>query len=74
MSIIREAWHGRGEPLHGKAARERQESKPIDRDPTIGASVKPGWAEHIERDHYWIHLTLSVPVNQRARRPVRLRL
>lgn len=65
VSIIREAWDRRGEPRRDKAAREQQESKPVDRDPTIGASVKPGWAEHVERDHYWIHLTLSVPVNER---------
>lgn len=65
--IIKEAWNHRGENLHDQAEREQQESEPVDRVPITGASIKPGWAERIERDQYWIHLTLYQPINGRWR-------
>jgi hypothetical protein len=30
----------------------------------MGEAVTPGWAERIERDQYWIRLTLHEPVNE----------
>lgn len=64
VSIIREAWERREDP-RDQAKREEEQSEPIDRVPDAGASIKPGWAEHIEFRQYWIHLTLYRPVNER---------
>jgi len=64
-SIIREAWQQRRENIRETAERQRQESEPVNRAPSTDAGVKPGWAERIDHDEYWIHLTLYQPVNQR---------
>jgi len=64
-SILKQAWDRRGERPHDQDEREQQESKPVDRDPTTSASIKPGWAERIEHRQYWVRLTLSAPVNER---------
>ena len=65
VSIMKEAWEQRGEDPRGRAKREPKESEPVDRGPTVGAGIKPGWASRVELRQYWVHLTLSVPVNER---------
>ena len=67
VSIIKEAWEHRGESPQDQSEREAGESQPVVRAPGMGAAVKPGWAERIERDRYWIRLTLHQPVNERWR-------
>lgn len=64
VSIIKEAWTHRDEEQHEQRERETEESQPIDRAPANSAGVKPGWAERIDRDQYWIRLTLYQPVNE----------
>jgi hypothetical protein len=65
VSIIKEAWEQRGENMHDQVEREHKESETVERLPTAGASIKPGWAARIERNQYWIHLTLYQPVGER---------
>jgi hypothetical protein len=66
VSIIKEAWEQQQrEHPSGRTKREEKESEPVDRVPTSGASIKPGWAGRVEFREYWIRLTLSVPVNER---------
>jgi hypothetical protein len=55
----------RQEHPRDRAKREPEESQPVDRVPTTGASIKPGWANRIEFNQYWIHLTLYQPINER---------
>ena len=64
VSIIKEAWEQREQP-RDRTKREEKESEPVDRVPTTGAGIKPGWASRVEFRKYWIRLTLSVPVNER---------
>jgi hypothetical protein len=66
VSIIREAWEQRGESLHDQAEREHKESEPVDRVPTAGASITPGWAGCIELDQYWIRRGDHAPRSQGA--------
>jgi hypothetical protein len=63
VSIIRQAWDQRSENRRDQA--EHMQSTPVDRVPTTGASIRPGWAARIGLDEYWIHLTLHQPVNPR---------
>ena len=65
VSIIKEAWERRQEDPRERAKREADESAPVDRGPSSGASIRPGWAERVEFSQYWIHLTLFQPINQR---------
>ena len=65
VSIIREAWEQRGEGIHDRGRREREESEPVEREPAAGLSIAPGWAARIEPNQYWIRLTLYRPVNPR---------
>jgi len=64
VSIIREA-RQREENLRDQTPRQRPESEPVERVAIAGASIKPGWAGRIERDQYWVNLTLYQPVNER---------
>ena len=43
VGIIKEAWERRQEDPCERAKREPEESEPVDRGPTTGASIKPGW-------------------------------
>jgi hypothetical protein len=54
-----------GKNQHDQTERQHREPEPVERVPTIGASIKPGWAGRIELDQYWIHLTLNQPINER---------
>jgi hypothetical protein len=65
VSIIQAAWERRGGNVHDQAQSEDKGSVPVDRVPPTGGSVRPGWADRIERDHYWVHLTLHQPINER---------
>jgi hypothetical protein len=65
VSIIKEAWERRGERIQDRARREEEESEPVERVPTTGASITPGWAARIEPNQYWVRLTLYRAVNQR---------
>ena len=65
VSIIKEAWERRQEDPRERAKLEAEESEPVDRGPSSGASIKPGWGERVEFSQYWIHLTLYQPINQR---------
>ena len=65
VSIIKEAWERRQEDSRERAKREADESEPVDRGPSSGASIKPGWGERVEFSQYWIHMTLYQPINQR---------
>jgi hypothetical protein len=57
VSIIKEAWERRQEDPRERAKREAEESEPVDRGPSNGASIKPGWCERVEFSQYWIHMT-----------------
>ncbi len=65
VAIIREAWEQRRKDPRDRAKQEAEESEPVDRVPTTGASIKPGWASRVEFNQYWIHLTLYQPINER---------
>jgi len=65
VGIIKEAWAQRREDPRDRAKREPKESEPVDRVPTTGASINPGWASRVEFREYWIHLTLYQPINER---------
>jgi hypothetical protein len=45
--------------------RQQEESRPVDRQPTTGASIQPGWPGRVESSQYWIHLTLCQAINER---------
>jgi hypothetical protein len=66
VSIIKEAWQRRQEDPRERAKREAEESEPVDRVPSSGAWIKPGWAARVAFNQYWIHLTLYQPINQRC--------
>jgi hypothetical protein len=70
VGIIKQAWAQRAEDPRAQVKRERTESESVERVPTADASVKPGWAARIDRDQYWIRLTLYQPVmNAGTKRP-----
>ena len=64
VSIIKEAWGQRREDPRERTKREQEESEPVDRSPSTGASIKPGWAERVGFSQYWIRLTLYQPINE----------
>ncbi len=57
VSIIKAAWERRQEGPRERAKREAEESEPVDRGPTSGAPIRPGWGERVELNQYWIHMT-----------------
>ena len=65
VTIIKQAWTQRAEDPEARVKRERTGSEHVERVPTADASVKPGWAARVDRDQYWIRLTLYQPVNER---------
>ena len=48
VSIIKEAWERRAGGPRERAKREADESEPVDRGPSSGASIRPGWGERVE--------------------------
>lgn len=65
VSIIREAWEHRHEDPRERRRRKEHESEPVERRPSTGASITPGWAQRVEPHQYWIHMTLYQPINER---------